>query len=422
MLTLSRERTDRMARQNVPGTVWKSHGSWRWRVKFPDEKSRRDVVLTFPFSGKRIPAECPQSVAESAAFRLWEARVVRTRPDGTPVFTVNELCDRWLRHAQTYYRHPDGTPTGRAAVNTIHLRALRTLYGNRPVEALAHPDMLALRDHLVGRGLARVTVNGHLTSVRQLFKWALDEALISATAKAELTQVANLRPFRSAARETQPIRAVPDDVVERTCAALPGSLADMVRVHRLTGMRPGEVCGLAWDRIERVGDVWAYRPEHHKNEWRRQVRVVALGPRAQAVLRKYEGAEGCIFSPARTLAERVAELRAARKTPMRPDEDERRRLGRLERGIAPRKVSDRWDVKAYARAVARTCEEEGIERGSPNQLRHTCATAVRRRFGLAAARAVLGHSCGMRVTDRYSFEAAEEEALREASPAMLELG
>ena len=26
-----------MARQNVPGTVWKSHGSWHWKVKFPDE-------------------------------------------------------------------------------------------------------------------------------------------------------------------------------------------------------------------------------------------------------------------------------------------------------------------------------------------------------------------------------------------------
>ncbi len=83
---------------------------------------------------------------------------------------------------------------------------------------------------------------------------------------------------------------------------------------------------------------------------------------------------------------------------MRSDKDERRRLGRLERGIAPRKVSDRWDVSAYARAIAQTCEEEGIEHWSPNQLRHTCATAVRRRFGRAAVRAVLGYSCGMRVT------------------------
>lgn len=412
-----------MARQNVPGTVWKSHGAWHWRVKFPDEERRRDVLLTFPFSGKRIPADCPQSVAESAAFRLWDARIVKTRDDGLPIFTVNELCDRWVRFAQTYYRHPDGTPTGRAAVNALHVRTLRALYGNRPVEALTHPDMLAFRDHLIRRGLARVTVNGALCSVRQLFKWALDEALISAQAKAELTQVANLRAFRSAARETVPIKAVSDADIERACSALPESLADMVRVHRLTGMRPGEMCGLAWGRIERVGDVWAYRPEHHKNEWRRQVRVVAIGPRAQAILAKYEGAEGCIFSPARTLAERAAMARAARIEPLRPGEDDRRKAWRIAAGIIPRTPGGRWDTHAYARAVSRACDEVGVPHWSPNQLRHSCATEVRRRFGLAAARAVLGHSAGgMMITDRYSFEAAEDEALRDATPAMLALG
>ena len=39
-----------------------------------------------------------------------------------------------------------------------------------------------------------------------------------------------------------------------------------------------------------------------------------------------------------------------------------------------------------------------------------------------AARAILGHSFGMRITDRYSFEAAEDEILREATPAALAMG
>ena len=47
-----------------------------------------------------------QSAAESAAFHLWDARVEKTRDDGRPIFTVNELCDRWVRFAETYYRHP----------------------------------------------------------------------------------------------------------------------------------------------------------------------------------------------------------------------------------------------------------------------------------------------------------------------------
>lgn len=411
-----------MAKQQVPGTVWATHGAWHWRVKFPDEDKRRDIVLTFPFSGKRIPADCDQSIAESAAFRLWDQRVKRIRPDGSAIFTVNELCDRWVVHAEEYYRHPDGTPTGRSEIAGIHVRELRRLYGQRPVEALTHPDMLALRKALVERGLARTTINGCLGSVRRLFTWALDEALISAQTKAELTQVANLAPFRSAARETKPITSVPDDVIEATCAHLPPSLADLVRLHRLTGMRPAEACAISWERIERVGDVWAYRPAHHKNEWRRQARVVALGPRAQEILRRYEGAPGCIFSPERAIAERYDRARAERVSEVRDGEDARRERARREAGMAQRTYSEMWDVHAYARAIARACDTHGIAHWSPNQLRHTCATVVRRRFGLAAARAVLGHSMGMRITDRYSFEAAEDELLREATPAMLALG
>ena len=123
-----------------------------------------------------------------------------------------------------------------------------------------------------------------------------------------------------------------------------------------------------------------------------------------------------------TFRDRLVGRGLARVEPMRPSEDERRRARRIADGILPRVVGDRWDTHAYARAIARVCEVEGIAHWSPNQLRHTCAPEVRRRFGLAAARAVLGHSCGMRVTDRYSFEAAEDEALRDAIPAMLALG
>ena len=168
--------------------------------------------------------------------------------------------------------------------------------------------------------------------------------------------------------------------------------------------------------------MWAFRPGHHKNAWRNQVRVVAIGPRAQQILMRYEGAEGYIFSPARTLAEYAEAMRTARQSKLRTDEDGKREAARRARGVLPKKVNDHWQVCAYARAVARVCEEENIPHWGPNQLRHTCATAVRRRFGLAAAHAVIGHSNGMRITDRYSFEAAEDEALREATPAMLALG
>ena len=39
-----------------------------------------------------------------------------------------------------------------------------------------------------------------------------------------------------------------------------------------------------------------------------------------------------------------------------------------------------------------------------------------------AARAALGHASGCRITDRYSFEATADEAVRLASPAVEALG
>jgi integrase len=49
-------------------------------------------------------------------------------------------------------------------------------------------------------------------------------------------------------------------------------------------------------------------------------------------------------------------------------------------------------VKAYARAIIRACDEAGVPRWSPNQLRHNAATRLRKSFGLDVAQIVLGHA------------------------------
>jgi integrase len=39
----------------------------------------------------------------------------------------------------------------------------------------------------------------------------------------------------------------------------------------------------------------------------------------------------------------------------------------------------------------RACRKAGIPHWHPNQLRHTAATKIRQRYGLEAARQILGH-------------------------------
>jgi len=49
-------------------------------------------------------------------------------------------------------------------------------------------------------------------------------------------------------------------------------------------------------------------------------------------------------------------------------------------------------VTSYGRAIHNACDAAGIKVWSPNQLRHTRATELRKQFGLDAASAVLGHA------------------------------
>ena len=385
---------------SLPGTLWESHGAWHWRVTLPGEDKRKDRTLTMPFTGARIPAGAStRSVAESAAWRMWEDAAKRAEGgDGAPAFTVNDLCAKWAAHAAAYY-----SESQEAADSVRGLRTFRDMFGTRPIESMTHPDMIDYRSALAEKGYVRTTVNKYLGYAKRMFAWALDERLVSAQVKAECTAISPLKPHRGKVRESEPISAVSDADVEATCANLPPSLADMVRVHRLCGARPDEICNLSWDCVERRGKVWAYRPKKHKNKFRNKPRVIVLGPRAQGILEKYRLADEragvklpYVFSPQRAIAERW------------------HGGGRL--------VGARWKVEAYHRAVSRAAEAAGVGHWHPNQLRHTCATEVRRRFGIEAASAVLGHTLGLRITDRYSFEAAEDEIIRAATPAMEEMG
>ena len=394
----------------IKGTIWINSGRWNWRVKLPGETKRTNHPIV-PARGKiALSSDHPLSEAEKIAARMWddaarklhhEERLRELSP--TDAITVDELIEKWAVHAREYYVHKDGTPTSEVNGSLIGLRAFRLLYGSRLVSDLSHPDILRVRDHLVAQHLAVKTVNSYLGYIRRLMKWALDEALINAQTKAELSQVSNIKRGRTAARDTEEVRPVPPNFIKAVQKAMPPSLADMIQVQLLTGMRPGEVCIMRWDDIEKCKKVWLYRPSDHKNSWRRQPRVVVLGPRAQKILARYEEQAPFVFSPRLALAERYE---AAQKAAVE----------------LPRTIGDHWHREAYTRAIARVCESLEIPVWSPNQLRHNCATEVRRRFGIATARAVLGHSFGDAVTDRYSFDAAEDELIRISTPAMVSLG
>jgi integrase len=160
----------------------------------------------------------------------------------------------------------------------------------------------------------------------------------------------------------------------------------MVLFQWHTGCRPGEVCSIRADEIDKTGEVWLYKPTYHKLAYRGKPRTIAIGKAGQEVLVPFLDRPGYLFSPAHAVELWQAEKRAKRKTPVQPSQVCRKKA-------APKKQpGHRYETEQYNRAIARACKAAGLEPRHPNRLRHSFATRVRHAFGLEAAQVLLGHS------------------------------
>ncbi len=190
--------------------------------------------------------------------------------------------------------------------------------------------------------------------------------------------VPGLRKGRSEARETLPLRPVDPQFVKATLPHLSSVVRAMVEFQMLTGARPGEVCALRAGDVDRAGEVWEATLSKHKTAHHGRARTVYAGPKAQKILAPYliRAAEDYCFSPREAANERPERDYAARTTPLscgnRPGTNRKRK--------PKRQPGERYTTQSYGRAIARVCEENGIDHWTPNQLRHLVATQVRREF------------------------------------------
>ncbi len=366
----------------------------------------------------------------------------------TSALTVTELLARWLYWAKTHYRRPDGESTGKLASLLPAMRTLRHLYGNTRVDDFGPKSLKALRQFVVEHGTVRKSsenekaeirtggptsrqyANAVAAHVRAVFRWGVSEELVRPETWHGLQAVRNLQAGRCAARESDPIEPVEDAIVEATLPHLSPVVADMVRLQQLTGMRPGEVCQLRPRDIDRSQAVWSFRPARHKTQHKQKSRTVFIGPRGQEVLQPYlnrEADEYC-FSPRDTMEQHRAAKHAARKTSMSCGNKPGSNVVR-----APKRTArSAYTSDTYRRAIHRACDHafpptetlegdairewQSSKRWSPNQIRHSVATKVRKKYGLEAAQVILGHSSA-NVTQVYA-----ERDMARAAEVMQELG
>jgi integrase len=347
------------------------------------------VVVTVDPCAPGVAVAVPVSAANVAS-----AEPVSTEP------TVAEVVLRYMEYCDTYYRTPTGERTSTYGNALQAARALRP-FDDTPAAKFGPRKLGMIRDSEAARGRPRVGCNTLVKNIRRVFQWAESQELVPRNTYNSLKTVEPLRLGRTIAPELPEVKPVDDAVVEETLPYLPDIVADMVQVQRLTGARPGEVCGLRPADIDRTEGVWKWKPPHHKTSWREKDRVISIGPRAQQILAKYllRDAAAYCFSPIEAERRRSQLRRLARQSPLTPSQRARKpkRHGR-------RRPRDQYDTASYRHAITRAVAALNAERlredptaakiedWSPNQLRHAAATQIRKRFGLEAAQVVLGHA------------------------------
>ena len=366
--------------------------------------------------GKRIYLGRHESTESRERYRQliteYLADPQQTQPTGTPSqkLRVKQLILAYYQFAQEYYVK-DGRPTDEVAGIRSALRQLRYTFGSSPASEFGPKAFKVVREGMIQKGLSRKYINDSMARIRRMFCWAVSEELLPASVHQNLASVQGLQRGRSKARETKPVAAVTEITVKETIPFLPPVIADMVRLQLLSGCRPQEICMLRPREIDRSRDVWEYRPSTHKNEHRGHRRVIFLGPQAQEILKPYllRAEDVYCFSPkeserARRERQRSHSGRPSSKSPMTV--------------TSKSKLRDHYDRHTYRRAIHRSCDKafphpklSGVEqsiliaaqteelkrwqsdhRWSPNQLRHSTATQVRKCYGLEGAQTVLGHA------------------------------
>lgn len=358
----------------------------------------------------------------------WLANGRRLHTDKS--ITVNQLVLAFKEHAETYYRHADGTPTNEVKNYRYAVKPLRRLYGNTAVNDFGPLKLEAVRNEMIRMGWTRTRINRDVRRLQYIFRWGAQKEMVPGEVRHAVDSLEGLKAGRSKAKESKPVPPVPLSTVRATLPYLSRIVGAMVRVQLLTGCRPGEVCGMRTGEIDRTGPVWLYKPAQHKTAHHGHQRVVYIVDEAKAILEPFLKLDpnAYLFSPAEADAERREVQHRARVEGGTP----------LSCGNAPgtnvkskprKKPGKRYAVESYAHAIYNGCikafgmpedlrkapkrkdaqgnripetQHEKAERLAkakawraehcwhPHQLRHTSATELRREFGAEAAQLGLG--------------------------------
>jgi integrase len=300
--------------------------------------------------------------------------------------TVADVLDLHERMVATECRKR-GRPTKHALRVAWAARPARAMFGTTMAAEFGLAELEAVRGYWLGyrtaqgRPICRSSVEALTRCVAAAFRRAARprHALVPAERAAALSLLGPLG--RGEAPQRPKVGPAPSAAVAAVLGAVRDATAGMIRLQLATGMRPAEVCALRRAHLHgRADGVWEYRvpAEWNKTAHHGGDRVVYLGPRAMEIVRPY--------------------------------------LDRVRRDDEPvfrTRCGHAYSPSVYGNLVRKVCDRLGVQRWSPNQLRHSRLTEVDEALGLEAAAAVGGHA-GVETTRGYTERARETLAARVA--------
>jgi integrase len=299
-----------------------------------------------------------------------------TEHSSTP--TISDLLILYYDYIDKYYLK-NGKLSGQVNIIKLACKVLDDCFGTTQAERFGPFQLRACREKFQER-LCRKECNRRVVLIKQFFKWLCENQLIPSTIYHGLVCVTGLMPGQGNTFDHEPKTPISHENIDAILPYVSKEVRVMIEIQRTTGMRPDEVVRMTKGSLNRASDPWEYTLKHHKTARYGKSRKIYLNKGLQELITPFllRSADDPLFSPAEA-------------------------KGGYQRRPRKRNRAEAYTTITYRQAIHRACNRAGIERWSPNRLRHTALTDIRRKYGAEAARAVAGHTT-VKMTDNYTSE------------------
>jgi hypothetical protein len=139
--------------------------------------------------------------------------------------TVKKLVAAFRGFAKQYYRGST------EVVNLEHcMKPLVDLYGSLPASDFGPLKLKAVLHKMIEVDICWAEINKRMGRIKRIFRWATENELLLPTVFHGLQSVRGLDRGRSEARESEPVRPVPEAFVDALKAHLPPQICAMIEL------------------------------------------------------------------------------------------------------------------------------------------------------------------------------------------------